>query len=186
MSDSKHDSETPEGQIEENQDGFEQPSKSAVKREMNRLQGLGTALLDFPSAKIEALPISSALRDALAQARAAKKHGARKRLLQFIGKVMRSEAPEAVQAIEQLLQQRDAASAAATQRLHQLEKLRDDILQPDEAGLQAIDGLLEHYPGADRQWLRQIRRQHLQQLQRGQPPTAARKLFGYLRELGEN
>ncbi|NNC54137.1 MAG: DUF615 domain-containing protein [Pseudomonadales bacterium] len=157
-----------------------EPSKSARKREMHHLQSLGTALLDFPPAKIAPLPLSESLREALAQARAAKKHGARKRLLQFIGKLMRTESDAAVAAIQQLLAQSEADKAAEKQQLHECEHWRDRILAE---GTAAIDALLAVHPDADRQWLRQTHRLHQQQLAQGQPTAAARKLFKYLREL---
>ncbi|MBT8139645.1 MAG: DUF615 domain-containing protein [Gammaproteobacteria bacterium] len=165
---------------EADQLGEREPSKSARKREMHYLQDLGTALLDFPPDKIQALPLSEPLRDALAQARAAKKHGARKRLLQFIGKLMRAESEASVASIQKLLQQSDADKAAETQQLHRCEHWRDRILNE---GPPAIDELMASYPDADRQWLRQTHRLHQQQLAKNQPPAAARKLFTYLREL---
>ena len=42
------------------------------------------------------------------------------------------------------------------------------------------------WPDADRQQLRQLVRQHRQETQKGKAPSASRKLFRYLKELGEN
>ncbi|MGB5325523.1 MAG: ribosome biogenesis factor YjgA [Pseudomonadales bacterium] len=164
---------------------YDGPSKSARKREMLQLQELGAALVDFPPAKLESLPLSDALADALALARAAKKHGARRRLLQYIGKIMRGEDAATIAAISEFLERSEAAKFAERQRLHDLENWRERILQADQCGAAAIDELLAMYPGADRQWLRQVQRQHQQQLAKGQPPAAARKLFAYLQELSE-
>lgn len=163
-------------------DEDEAPSKSERKRQMLRLQEMGAALLEFAPSAIENLPLSGALHEALAQARAARKHGARKRLLQFIGKLMRSESPEAIAQIAQLLSEDQAGKAAARQRLHECEGWRDRILAD---GVAAINDLVEQFPAADRQKLRQLHRQHQQELARGAPPAAARKLFSYLREVLE-
>ena len=156
----------------------ESPSKSALKRQMLQLQEVGASLLDYAPAKIEQLPLSAALHEAIAQARAARKHGARKRLLQYIGRLMRSESSEAIAQIRELLAEDEAARATATQQLHACEDWRDRILAD---GITAINQLLEQFPDADRQKLRQLHRQHTQEVARNAPPAAARKLFTYLR-----
>ena len=80
---------------------YREPSKSAKKREMLALQALGQALaalsdkqfrkIEFPEDKLrEALEAYRAIPD--------KKHEARRRQMQFIGKVMRGVESESLQA----------------------------------------------------------------------------------------
>ena len=160
--------------------GEESISKSERKRQMHRLQALGTALVDLKPGIIEELNPSSTLIDAIALARNTKKHEALRRQLQFIGKLMRKEDPLVVERMEQLLNDLHSHKAQQNDDLHLNEQWRDRILGDAP---NAIEEFISRYPGADRQWLRQIRRQHLQETASHRPPVAARKLFGYLRDI---
>jgi ribosome-associated protein len=68
----------------------ESPSKSALKREATDLQKLGEALLELTDAELDALVTDERLRGALAEMRRIKSGEARRRQLQFIGKLMRN------------------------------------------------------------------------------------------------
>ena len=63
---------------------------------------------------------------------------------------------------------------------HELESLRDRLL---ESGPPAIEEVLQRWPSADRQQLRQLLLQHQREQKQGKPPAASRRLFKYLREL---
>ena len=160
-------------------DGEElRPSKSAKKREMTALQQLGTRLVQLPPAQLEQIPIDDArLSEAIQQARRISQRGGLRRQLQYIGKLMRDIDPAPIQAA---LAQLDGLNREQSARLHQLEQLRDALLNESDAALGAV---LNAFPGADRQ--------HLRQLVRGFDPTGprareqGRKLFRYLRELQE-
>ena len=104
-------------------------------------------------------------------------NSARKRHLQFIGKLMRSVDPAP---IERALQTMHEARQNNAEAFHQLEQLRDDILAQGPGGVELAMG---RWPQADRQQLRQLVLQHQREQQRSKPPAASRKLFGYLREL---
>jgi len=162
----------------ENDDRDEAPSKSALKREMSARQALGEALCALSPKELEAIPIADpALEAAIVQSRGITSRSARRRHLQFIGKLMRSVDPAPLQAALDGLHRQRAAGAA---RHQELEKLRDRLVDRGDAGLPAV---LERFPGADRQHLRQLLRQAQRENAAGRPPAAARKLFRYLREL---
>jgi len=107
-------------------------------------------------------------------------HGARRRHLQLIGKLMRDidAAP-----IESALQDMDRQRQGKADAFHRLEQLRDEVLAAGVAGTELVAG---RWPQADRQQLRQLILQHQRDTGRGAAPTASRKLFRYLRELQEN
>ena len=113
---------------------YREPSKSAKKRQMLALQALGQALaalsekqfrkIEFPENKLrEALEAYRDIPD--------KKHEARRRQMQFIGKVMRGIKPDSLQA------QLDAtkhADNAEKRKHHQAEQWRDRLLkEPKDA-----------------------------------------------------
>lgn len=159
----------------------ERPSKSALKRQMTGLQKLGEALVALSDRELERIPIDdSKLRSVILEARAITSRSARRRHLQYLGKLMRSVDPEPIQrALDELHQHRRVDAEA----FKQLEQWRDRLLADGDG---AVDELLQAYPAADRQQLRQLIRQHRKEADAGKPPAASRKLFRYLRELSES
>ena len=118
------------------------------------------------------------LREALREAQRITAHGARRRQMQLIGKIMRSVDTAPLQAA---LDEVKGVSAAATARQHRLEKLRERLLADDSAFAE----LAADFPGANIQHLRQLRRNALKEAEQKKPPRAYRELFRELRELVE-
>ncbi len=166
--------------LDNGENDFDGPSKSAIKREMTALQTLGERLVELPAARLAQIPISDeALLEAIALAQRITARGGLRRQLQYIGKLMRRIDAEP---IEQALNALDHQDSAEKARFHRLENLRDHFL---DEGDTALDAVLSAFPNADRQQLRQLYRQHKQDKNAGKPPTAGRKLFRYLRQLDE-
>ena len=65
------------------------PSKSQRKREATALQDLGEQLVELTSAQLKRIPLPEELLAAIKATQAMSQRGARKRQLQFIGKLMR-------------------------------------------------------------------------------------------------
>jgi len=65
------------------------PSRTARKNASLELQKLGEALLDLRAGPFAALPLPELLREAIVEAKRLKSHGAKRRQLQYIGKLMR-------------------------------------------------------------------------------------------------
>ena len=109
-------------------DRLEVPSKSAKKREMLALQALGQELANLSEKQFQKIQFpEDALREALKFYRdiPEKKHEARRRQMQFIGKVMRGIEPDSLQA------QLDAMKTTDNEqkrRQHQAERWRDRLL----------------------------------------------------------
>jgi ribosome-associated protein len=154
-------------------------SKSRRKRDMTKLQRLGEALLDFDERSLTQLGIPEGLRDAVRAARRMTAHGARRRQLQYIGKLMRSVDSALIEAA---IHARRHQQLARSREFHRLEELRDALLAGDDAGIAAV---LVQFPRADRQHLRRLARNARREQAAHQPPQAARRLFRYLRELQE-
>lgn len=156
----------------------ERPSKSARKRDMLALQALGERLCALSPRELGRVPIEDpALASAIDEARRITSHSARRRHMQYIGKLMRSVDAAPLQAALDTL---DAGRAAAASEFHALEAWRDRLLREGDA---ALPSLLAQWPQADRQHVRRLLRQHARETARGQAPTAARSLFRYLRTL---
>ncbi|MGH8555453.1 MAG: ribosome biogenesis factor YjgA, partial [Gammaproteobacteria bacterium] len=70
------------------------PSKSQLKRDALELQELGAALEELPQDKVDAIEMGERLREALRELKRLKVGEARRRHMQFIGKLLRDEDPE--------------------------------------------------------------------------------------------
>ncbi|HYX64359.1 MAG TPA: ribosome biogenesis factor YjgA, partial [Burkholderiales bacterium] len=64
-------------------------SKTKRKQEMHELQALGAALVELPEAQLRSLELDQDLREAVLEARRISSHEARRRQLQYIGRLMR-------------------------------------------------------------------------------------------------
>ena len=152
-------------------------SKSQRKRELDELKQLGQKLLDFSEESLRRLGLPELLLDALMAGKKITSHVARKRQLQYIGKLLNEyDATPAREAVAAREHQRDTS----TREFHLLETLRDRLLAH---GDEALPEVLAQFPHTDRQHLRKLVRQARQQQISGQPAGAARALFRYLREL---
>lgn len=166
--------------MSQNLDDFsEEKSKSQVKRDLHALVDLGERLTTFKPDLIARLPLTDALRRALADAPKHTANIARKRHIHFIGKLMRDQD---VDAILVLIDQLDASTRQYNERFHNLERWRDRLLAGTDA---VLDSFVADYPEADRQHLRQLIRQGQHEAAQNKPPAAVRKIFKYIRELDE-
>ncbi len=158
----------------------DEKSKSQVKREMTALQDLGAVLVELSAHELERIPLPEKLHDAVVAARGMTQRGARKRQLQYIGKIMRHVDAEPIREHIAELQSRSRQSAA---RQHHLERLRDLLLTEGDAALEEV---LQVFPDADRTHLRQLMREAHKEMLHNKPPHASRALFRYLRELQDS
>jgi ribosome-associated protein len=159
--------------------GDQPPSKSQLKRDAHALQQLGVALLEIPEQDWLALNLPEALVSALRDAKQTSSHGARKRQLQFVGKLMREIDPEPVQ---RYFEQLRLSTRRQTQRQHACEDWRDRMISQGDS---AIDAYLDEHPAADRQHLRQLVRQAKKEQADNKPPKSSRALFRYIRDVGQ-
>lgn len=154
-------------------------SKSQLKRESHALQSMGEELVKLPAAKLAKIPMPDELAEAVALARKIKARGGLKRQLQYIGKVMRNIDAEPIE--QALANLKDAAGKEAA-KFHRLEQWRDRLV---EEGDTALGELLDAFPEADRQHLRQLIRNAQREAAKHKPPKSAREIFRYLRGLTE-
>ena len=137
---------------------------------MNALQALGEALLNVGTARRADLDLPERLVEALDAAQRITQREARRRQLQFIGRLMRDI--DAAPIRTRLAQWADAPNAEKA-RLHALERWRERLLAEDDA----LDRLCADRPAADRARLAAlVDAVHAEQAH-GQPPRAYRELF---------
>jgi len=155
-------------------------SKSQFKREMHALQDLGIALTKLTPKQFARIPVSEKLRYIIEQLPSITHNSAKKRHLQFIGKLMRSEDIEALtEAYERI--KTDNHQVARQHKA--LELWRNNMLQDDQQQvIEAMESFINDYPKSDRQQLRQLVRLAQKEKTIDKPPANSRKLFCFLRD----
>ncbi|MDN6179535.1 MAG: DUF615 domain-containing protein [Halomonas subglaciescola] len=154
----------------------ERPSKSQLKREMHELQQLGETLIAMKPGERARFALSDDLERAIDETARITSREARRRHMQYVGKLMRKEDLPAIQAEFEAIQQEQLKRDHS---FHRLEKWRDRLI---DEGASAIDQFMQAYPDADRQTLRQLVRNIQREREQQKPPVSARKLFKYLRD----
>jgi len=157
----------------------EKPSKSQRKREVHALQELGEELVKLSPHRLTLLPLPSELLQAIKEAQMLSSHGAIRRQLQYIGRLMREIDVEPIQAAYKKILQGNVQSNEAH---HELEKLRDQLLQSTESALADIAKRYSHF---DRVYVKELIRKAHEENQLQKPPKSSRTLFRYLRKLQE-
>lgn len=152
-------------------------SKSQRKREAHALQALGESLVKLNKSALNQIPLPDDLRHAIEEAQRLHQHGALKRQLQYVGKLMRQCD---VEPIRDAYEKVTHSYREDVQQHHKLEQWREQLLSN---GDQALEQLLAEHPDVDRQHLRQLIRTANQETAKGKPPKAARELFRYLRQI---
>ncbi|MBR8154084.1 ribosome-associated protein [Burkholderia cenocepacia] len=165
---------------EEDDNGYDRPSKSQLKREMHELQVLGQALVDLPKDALKRMPMPESLADAVREARRITDHEGKRRQLQYVGRVMRSLTDDETAALRTALDAQRGVNKAATARLHWIERTREQLLASDDA----LTEFLRQHPDADIQEGRTLIRNARKEAQQGKPPRYFRELFQWIKAAG--
>ena len=156
------------------------PSRAQQRREALDVLALVQALGEHSAAELEKLPVPEQLLPHFAELRRISAHGARKRQHAYIAKQMRREDESVLDAIRDALAAGGEAARQETALLHRVEAWRDRLLADGDA---ALSELVEQHPSADRQQLRQLVRNALEERARNKPPRAFRELFRVVRDV---
>ena len=150
-------------------------SKTKRKQEMTELQSLGAKLVELPESQLAGMPMDEALRDAVLEARRIKSHEAKRRQMQYIGRLMREvdSAP-----LRERLEAITGHSAQAAAQHRRLESWRERLLADDEA----LTAFAAEFPAADLQAVRTLIRNARKEQKEAKPPRAYRELFRVIKE----
>lgn len=153
------------------------PSRSQRKREVLALQEIGEVLVELPAIQLAKIPLEPKLAEAIATARTLKSREAKRRQLQYIGKLMRNTDVQLIEEALNKIQDNDLKSKAL---FHQMERWRDKLISE---GDKALEEFLKQYPNADSQHIRQLMRRAKQDQNNNKNSGAETELFRYLRGL---
>ena len=154
------------------------PSKTKQKEVMHELRDLGAELVELSVGQLKRINLPENIFDAVRECQKITAHGAHRRQVMYLGKLMRGVDDEPIRAGLALLR---GESSAETARLHRLERLRVRLLE-DEAVLTEIAA---QWPGVDLQHLRTLRRNALKEKENNKPPKNFRAIFQILQELDQ-
>lgn len=154
------------------------PSKTKQKEAMHELRDLGAELVELSVGQLKRINLPENLFDAVRACQKITAHGARRRQIQYLGKLMRGVDDEPIRAGLAMLR---GESSAETARLHRLERFRVRLLD-DESVLAEIAAL---WPSVDLQHLRTLRRNALKEKENNKPPKNFRAIFQILQELDQ-
>lgn len=128
---------------------YELVSKTEMKKEAHQVQALGERLLTLRPDQLATVPMTERLASAIEESRRIKQREARRRHLQFIGKLMRDNDIEAIQvALDRL----DPSSQTYLREQQQAEAWREKLIKQESAEAEWF----ENYPQTDRQHFRSL------------------------------
>jgi ribosome-associated protein len=143
------------------------------------MQALGERLITLRKEQLDQLDLSEKLYDSILLAQRLTANGAIRRQRQFIGKLMRTEILEPIEA---KLAEWDRGSKAEIARLHRLERWRDRLISDDKM----LNTWLQEYPDTDVQRMRSLIRNAQKESELKKPPKSSRELFKLMREITDH
>ena len=161
---------------EEEQEEIIWVSKSEIKRDAEILKKLGENLVNLAPAKLAKINLPENIFEAITLAQRLQKE-ARRRQLQYVGKLLRNVDAEPIQEALDKLENKHQHQQAL---FHKMELYRDNLITE---GDQALTALLNEYPQADRQQLRSLIRSAQKENKEGKHGRAYREIFAILKNL---
>ncbi|MGJ0486357.1 MAG: ribosome biogenesis factor YjgA [Methylomicrobium sp.] len=174
--------------IEENYDEYDEeveyyavrPNKTQIKKEIAALFALGEEMSNLSPDQLNTLILPEKILQAVREVSGMPHKGARKRLLKYIaGQLHLIDVDPIVEKLARLKNK----SAHAVREHHLAEQWRDRLLAE---GNEAVTELLDDYPEADSQQLRQLIRNAQKEGAASKPPKSARQIYRYMKDLLQN
>ena len=172
-----------EPEYDENGDLIEyyaiRPNKSQIKRDIAEISALAEELTRISDAQLTAMAIPEKIEQAIVSAKKMPDtKPARKRQLKFITARLREID---LDKITEYLDRIKTKSAHGVREHHQAENWRDRLVENE--GNEVLTDLLNQFPDADAQYLRQLQRNAQKEAKEEKPPKSSRLLYKYIKEL---
>ena len=157
------------------------PSKTRRKQAMHALQDLGERLAELKPEQLAQFELPEELAVAIGEYRRFTKWEAKRRQMQYIGRLMRDIDPAPIAA---RLDRWRSTSREVVAGFHAAESWRDRLLAVDDAhSAQALAALVAEHPDADRARISELAAKARAERAAGKPPASARLLFRELSKL---
>jgi len=154
----------------------DRPSRSQLKRDMIELQQLGADMAELGDKVVKEAGLPPEVEKALLLIKTMTKHEAKRRHMQYVGKLMRTFDTTHVR---ELVQTAKLGHQVKTAEFQRVEDLRDRLLEGDD---DLLAKLYEVYPD-EAQRLRQLALGARREAAGGKSPKDSRALFRLLRSL---
>ena len=155
----------------------EYKSKTQVKQEMADLRKLGEDILQLPEPIYQTLTLNDEIDEAIKTAKKISSFIAKKRQIQFIGKLLRKTDTAD---IEQKINSYKQGRKNIAKQFQQIEAIRDKLLSGDT---EQLTQFFSQYPQCDKQQIRQLIRNAQKEQKLAKPPTNKRKLFQVIQSI---
>lgn len=162
-------------------DADDGPSRTQQRREALAMLAFATQLVDLQPTRLAKLDLPEDVRREVDTTRRITAHGAHKRQLAYLAKIMRRHDADAFAAVHAELGDNREKQRTETAAMHRLESMRERLIADDQA---ALPELIAAHPQLDRQHLRSLIRQaRLEKANPDKPPRAYREIFQLLKDL---
>ena len=152
-------------------------SRAAKKRSMDELLKLVLFLMELSPGDFDALGLPEEFRDYIIEARKVKAHGARRRQIRY---VIQKLAADDVDMIKEKIANMKELRDKRAKNFHVIESMRDRVLA---GGDEMIQEVMERFPNADRQQLRNLQRAALKEKVPGTNVKTNKAMFRFLQDL---
>lgn len=157
------------------------PSRTQQRREALAILTLASQLVELPPSRLDKLDLPDDVRREIDITRRITAHGARKRQLAYLAKIMRRFDDEDFASVRAELGENREKQRQDTAAMHRLETMRERLIAEDET---ALPELIAEHPQLDRQHLRSLIRQaRVEKDAPNKPPRAYREIFQLLKDL---
>ncbi|QRN40743.1 MAG: DUF615 domain-containing protein [Neisseriaceae bacterium] len=154
-------------------------SKTKIKQEMNALQALGKRLTTLSIAERRKLSIPDFLEEAIQDYSKIKSNGAKRRQLQFIGRLMKELSQGNVQVITTYFSILDGNNQSYNAYIKRLEITRNALISNEGT----LTEFLYQHPNVESSYLRTLIRNCKKESSDHKPSRAYREIFKLLREV---
>ena len=154
----------------------DRPSKTQRKQAMHDLQALGAQLVDLRRDRLDEIELPAELLRAVLEAKRVTAREARRRQLQYIGKLMRGVDAAPIRAKFDAWHGQSTSEKASP---HNAPRWRAALL----LGGEAMTKFASQFPGHDLQPLRNLVRTAIADAARGKPPKHNREIYRMVRSM---
>ena len=154
------------------------PSRSANRREALDVLEMCKQLVAMSKTQLAKLPVPEHLIPVIEDTQKIKSHIAHKRQLAFLAKQFRREDDDVIDTLRDAMSEDGEAARIETAQLHRAEQWRERFL---DEGDSALGDFAAEFPDCDRQSLRTLTRNALEERRKNKPPRAFRELYREIR-----
>lgn len=157
------------------------PNKTQIKKDISEMADLAEELTHFTALQLAAMEIPEKIEYAINEAKKMPStKPARKRQMKFITARLREiDLDNIMDNVNRI----KTKSAHGVREHHQAEQWRDKLIVSHDN--EVLTELLNQFPQADRQHIRQLQRNGQKEAKEEKPPKSSRLLYQYLKELIE-